>query len=299
MRFASVDIGSNTTLLLVVEKTQEGFEVLSDDLFVTRLAEGLEKSQKLSKEALLRLDQAFDAISQTLQAFQVQRVSLVATSASRQAQNKEALFELGQKHNLPNIEVITPEREAELTFMGSLFGLGEECKHPLVIDIGGGSTEIVHSTKGYSIDIGSVTLTEKCLTSEPMTTLQKATLNQLIEKKLLILEEVFAEDFDKLIFTAGTPISLAFLEKQTQNPNDVHGMTLTESTVDFWLNELAKMSTQERKKIKYLPPHRSDVIVAGLSLLKQILHQSGKKEFVVSATGVRYGLLLEEISQIL
>ena len=294
MRVAGIDIGSNTSLLLIVEKTDKGFEVLSDKIYFTRLAENIQKNFQISESALSRLDQAFRSMRDNLDQWRVKELSIVATSASRQAVNKNRIFELGDKYDLSPIEIISAEKEAELTFIGSFFGLGHSAEKPLVIDIGGGSTEFVCSKKSYSLNIGSVSLTEKFLSHKALTDLEKTKLTQYIQKKIKPIEKFLQDNHELLIFTAGTPTTLAFMEKQTSDMNEIHGLVLKKEQAQFWLEKLSKLTVEERKSVPFLPEHRTDVIVSGLSLLLNILDQTGKNEFIVSATGVRYGLVLEK-----
>ena len=142
--------------------------------------------------------------------------------------------------------------------------------------------------------MGSVSLTEKFLSHKAITPLEKKGLNQYIKEKIKAITSFLKEDYDHLIFTAGTPTTLAFLEKQSSDMNKAHGLILNKTQVSFWLEKLSSLSVEERKKVPFLPEHRSDVIVSGLSLLQNILELTGKKEFIVSATGVRYGLILEK-----
>ena len=295
MRVAGIDIGSNTSLLLIVEKTKEGFEVLADKIYFTRLAENINKKSQISESALSRLDKAFQSMRESLDEWRVKELSIVATNAARQAQNKNRIFELGDKHNLKPIKIISPEREAELTFIGSLFGLGHSIENPLVIDIGGGSTEFVTSKKSYSLNIGSISLTERFLSPRALSHLEKTTMNQHIQKELNSIESFLNQEHDLLVFTAGTPTTLAFMEKQTSDTNTAHGLLLTKKQVQFWLEKLSQMTVEERKSVPFLPEHRTDVIVSGLTLLQNILDKVNQKEFIVSATGVRYGLVLEKI----
>ena len=295
MRLAALDIGSNTTLLLVVEKTEDTFTVLADEIYFTRLAEGLSLTQQLSASALFRLKEAFQSVQKILEKFQPDRISVVATSACRQADNQEELFRLGKQFHIPPIEIISAEREAELTFTGAIFGLGHELEDPLVVDIGGGSTELVSHKRTYSLNMGSVTLTEKLLTSQALSRMDKISLMTYIDNILKPVKNFLIErNYKSLIFVAGTPITLAFMERKTSDPNHVHGEKLTAEQAHFWFEKLAGLSLQERKQIPHLPEHRSDVIISGLAILKQILNATEKKEFIVSATGVRYGLILEQ-----
>ncbi len=294
MRAAGIDIGSNTSLLLIAEQTDKGFEALSDNIYFTRLAEGLERRSELSESALKRLEGAFSSMRETLNKWQVKQLSIVATSASRQAKNKNRLHELGQKYQLSPIEIISPEREAELTFIGAFFGLGQEPSRPLVVDIGGGSTELVSSQKSWSLNMGSVSLTERFLHSSALSSADRRPLIQFIRSQLKNVKSLLKEDYDSLIFTAGTPTTLAFMEKQTSDFNKAHGLAMTEAQAHFWLERLAGLNVEERKAIPHLPEHRADVIISGLSILQEILKAMGRKNFIVSATGVRYGLILEQ-----
>ncbi|MBC6414806.1 MAG: hypothetical protein GDA46_00200 [Bdellovibrionales bacterium] len=294
MRLAGVDIGSNTSLLLIVEKTETGFEVLADEIYFTRLAENMEYSSKVSDSALARLEKAFQDIQKKLKSWDIKEYSIVATSAVRQAENKKNILDLANQYFLSPLQIISSQREAELTFIGSFFGLGQTCFNPLVIDIGGGSTEFVDSKKKYSLNIGTVSLTERFLSLKAISLSERKNLNEFILKKLQHLESFLKESHDKIIFTAGTPTTLALMETKTTDMNKIHGLILQREQVDFWLSKLSQLSVEERKKIPYLPEHRTDVIVAGLSLLNQILHLSEKTSFLVSVTGVRYGLILEK-----
>lgn len=292
MKVASVDIGSNTTLFLAVEKNENGFSILEDEIYFTRLAEGIEKNKKLSERALARLEEAFRSIREKLDHWNIDQTLLVATSASRQAQNKDRLFELAEKYKLKSLQIISPEEEARLTYLGAFFGLKQESQESLVVDIGGGSTEFVSSDFNYSLKIGSVSLTEKFLTTNALLKSEEKNLLQFIKQQIHPLKSVLNKKYKQLIFVAGTPVTLAFMEHKTSDPNAVHGLLLNEETVDFWISRLAKLSVKERKKLSYLPEHRADVIISGLFILKEILKETCINQFVVSVTGVRYGLIL-------
>lgn len=277
----------------MAKKTASGFEVLSDKIYFTRLAENIRHTSQLSESALSRLDQSFSSMRKTLDKWRVDKFSIVATSASRQANNTNRLFELGEKHTLSPIEIISPVREAELTFIGAFMGLDHEPSRPLVVDIGGASTELVSLKKSYSLNMGSVILTENFLNPRTASPDDKETFSQYIRSQLNPMDNFLKEDYDDLIFVAGTPVTLAFIETQSSDSNKVHGLRLKENQVQHWLEKLSCMNVEERKKVPHLPEHRADVIVAGLSLLKEILKRTGKNEFIVSAGGVRYGLMLE------
>ena len=292
--FATIDIGSNTTLLLIMEREGETFTVLSDEIYFTRLAEGIWENKEFSAAALMRLEKAFQSIKKHLQTFKVSQVYAVATSASRQAKNKNRIFELAESAGISSLEIISPKREAELTFVGSLFGLGCEFRNPLVVDIGGGSTELVSPRKSYSLNMGSVSLTERFFTTKPLDRIEKLGLLSHVGQQLKSLEDFLQEPYDGLIFTAGTPVSLAFMENKTDDANKIHGTNFKTEQVNFWFDKLASMSLEDRTTIPFLPKYRVDVIVSGVAILKQILSLINADSFTVSATGVRYGLILEQ-----
>ena len=294
MTFATIDIGSNTILLLIVAKEGDTFKVLCDEIYFTRLAEGMGETGEFSEAALMRLEKAFQSIKMHLEAFKTVKACAVATSASRQAKNQSQLFKLAEKYGIVSVEIISPQREAELTFVGSLFGLGHEFQNPLVVDIGGGSTELVSSRKSYSLNIGSVSLTEKFLSVNPLTRIEKLGLLNYIEQRLKPLESFLKDIYDGLVFTAGTPVTLSFMENKTEDTNKIHGTAFKMDQVKFWFEKLSSLSFEERKQIPFLPKHRVDVIVSGVAILKQILTVINKETFIVSATGVRYGLILEQ-----
>ena len=167
-----------------------------------------------------------------------------------------------------------------------------------MVDIGGASTELVSLKKSYSLNMGSVILTENFLNPKSAVSLDdKKSLNQYIQSQLNPMDNFLKEDYDDLIFVAGTPVTLSFIETQSSDSNKIHGLRLQKDQVQFWLDKLSSMNVEERKKVPHLPEHRADVIVSGLSLLREILKRTGKNEFIVSAGGVRYGLMLELFQQ--
>ena len=293
--FGAIDIGSNTTLLLIVAREGETFEILCDEIHFTRLAEGMADKAEFSPAALDRLEKAFQSIKKRLESFKISNAGAraVATSAARRAGNQNRLTELAEKCGVPSVEIISPEREAELTFIGSLFGLGREFQNPLVVDIGGGSTELVSAEKSCSLNMGSVSLTERFFSAEPLGRIEKLGILGHINSCLEPLRGFLAGPYDGAIFTAGTPVTLAFMEKETDDTNKIHGSDFSSERLDFWFEKLASLSLEERKKIPFLPQYRADVIVSGAAVLKQILSLLNRKSFTVSATGVRCGLVLE------
>ena len=170
MKVAALDLGSNTFLLLITEVNSKGEieNVLHDEAVVTRLSEGVNETKLLASSALDRAEKCFSSFSATIKKLSVQKVYAVATSAARDAKNSELFFDLAAKFDIP-LRVISGQEEAELTFLGALGSQNNEGK--CVIDIGGGSTEIMAAVEnkivGKSMDIGCARLTEKFISSHP------------------------------------------------------------------------------------------------------------------------------------
>ena len=287
MKLASVDIGSNTTLLSVVKKEKDTFHILQEEIYFTQLAENFSSQKRFTKEALHRLEDAFQKIKNIITQHQVTKIWIVATSASRQADNSSELFRIAKKYQLPQPEIISQLKEAKLTFEGSLFGLNQNNKHPLVIDIGGGSTEFSSHNQVYSLPIGSVIMTEKFKDNAEKLTLYA-------QKQLLPIQNFLNDSYTEIIFSAGTPVTLAFLEKNENDPKNIHGLKMTLQHVESWLHKLSLMSLKEKEQLP-IPKPRARVIFSGLTLLKTILVSTKCTSFLVSTGGVRYGVILKKL----
>ena len=122
--------------------------------------------------------------------------------------------------------------------------------------------------KATVLNIGSVSLTERFFSVKPLNRIEKLGLLNHISKQLEHIEHFLKEPYDGLIFTAGTPVSLAFMEHETDDANKIHGKTFKTERVDFWFDKLSSMSLEERKKIPFLPKYRVDVIVSGVAIFK-------------------------------
>ncbi|RME15820.1 MAG: Ppx/GppA family phosphatase [Bdellovibrio sp.] len=294
LRVAALDLGSNTFLLLIAE-IEEGqiTKVYADEIEMVRLAQGVHQFRRFHPEALRRAENCFRNYAEKIKLYHPDKVLVVATSAARDVENKEEFFSLAKNYGF-NVSVISGKEEAELTYLGAL---SEGHQPPfVVIDIGGGSTELVGERggelKSCSLDIGSVRLTEMFIKKHPV---EERIQNQI---KNYILDFFKKETiFDKktsVISVAGTPVTLACIEKQIEySPEELTNYKLTFSSIQKIRKKLAGMGIEERKKIKGLNPGRADVIVSGALILESFLEYMGVSETVVSLRGVRHGLALK------
>lgn len=298
MRVAALDLGSNTSLLMIAD-VEEGRikKILRDELRVTRMGQGVHQNRKLHPEALARLDDCFREYSAIVKSEKVDTVLAMATSAARDVTNADELFSLGRKHGF-EIEIIPGDREAEITFKGSTFE--EETTSGLyVVDVGGGSTEIIGSDDdgrlhGGSVDVGSVRLTEMFVSEHPIASVEIRKIKDYVRSK--IKEKLATISLPRpvdLIAVAGTPTTLAAVIQKTPYSHEVvHGFEISLVILEEWMERLAKMTVKERQMLPGMDQKRADVLVAGLIVLIETCKYLNLDRVRVSDRGVRFGVAL-------
>lgn len=293
MTVAIIDIGSNTSLLLIAKLSRDSHHLLSileDQLFFTRLAEGFSQKKEIRKSALERQKFFFKKAQEIICQYAVDEIRCVATAAARTAENADQLLSLGKTYGF-SVNIISSEQEAILSRKGALFQLSVENNSVIVLDIGGASSEISTVDQFYSIPIGSVSLTEEFLHSDPPIKEEIVALTEKIQTELDLIPVSFSK-CPTLVATAGTPTTLAALKHKTEKISALHGQQLSKKEVHLWWEYLFKISTEKRKDIKGMPFYRADVMPAGLSILVEVMNRFKWLECTVSTTGLRYGLLL-------
>lgn len=295
MRVASIDMGSNSFLLLVAEVSKSGAidKVLHDECVITRLGEGVDRTGKFNEVALKRAQECLQKYATKIEQFGVDKVQAVSTSAARDVLNKDEFFEIGEKLSIP-IVVISGENEAQLTYMGTVENPKEK---NLIVDVGGGSTEVVWNEfngelNRFSFDIGAVRLTERFISGHPIEPSELKKSELYIES---ILDPIKATPLspERVYAVAGTPTTLACLIKNhVFNTEIVQGMEVTLETTEHWIEKLSALNIEQRLSLEGLKkqPGRADVVVCGLQCLAGTLRALGISEYVVSTRGVRYGL---------
>ncbi len=294
MRVAGLDFGTNTCLCLVADVEGKQLRVLADDVEIVRLGQGVDVSGRLAAAALARFDNALGRFALTLARLKPERILACATSAARDSVNREELIAIGRKHGIP-IEVISGEQEAELTFRGTFAEepLSAASMPVAVIDVGGGSTELMFGEPGrldsrISLDVGAVRLTERFSSMpDPVAAMRNAV-------QFAIKSSGFSADGKcrSVIGVAGTPTTLAAVELGLDrfDSSRVHGHLFTIAGIEEWISRLARMSNDERSSLPGMEPKRADVIVAGLVCLVEGLRALNQLELRVSTRGLRYGV---------
>ena len=298
MKVAALDLGSNTFLLLVceVEKGQIT-KVYQDEIQVTKLGQGVHANKKFHPEALLRAEQCLKEFAEIIKSENPQRVLAMATSAARDVSNGNELFKIGEKYGIP-IRIIPGQLEAKITFEGATYDMPDKTG-VAIIDVGGGSTELIALNnegfpQGVSVNVGSVRLTEMFVTDHPVKQTEVAQmLNYATQEFAKIKKELPKIKLKKSVGVAGTPTTLAaVIQEIPYSDNSVHGYEITNDEILNWLNKMAAMGLNERKLLPGMDPLRADVMVAGMCILfcaNQIL---GQKSLFVSTRGVRNGVAL-------
>jgi exopolyphosphatase/guanosine-5'-triphosphate,3'-diphosphate pyrophosphatase len=300
MRVAVVDIGTNSTRLLVAEVEDRRVTELERRTTVTRLGEGLEATGRLSKAAVARVSDALADYSEAIDRLGADRVVAVATSAMRDAENgPEFRDEILRRFGI-EARTISGDEEARLTFLGATAGRDPGAE-TLVIDIGGGSTEYVIGHPGADPDfhvstrMGSVRHTERHLRSDPPTESELAALAE--DARSIVESDVPAdvrERVDAGIAVAGTATSLAAIDQQLDpyDPDEVHGYRLPRGSCERLVAQLAALTVEERRQVIGLHPDRAPTIVAGAVILLESIRAFGLDEIEVSENDILQGAAL-------
>jgi len=295
-----VDIGTNSTRLLVAEVEGEALTELERRTTVTRLGEGLEASGRLSDAAMARVSEPLAGYREAIDELGAERVVAVATSAMRDAANgPQFRDEIERRFGLDS-RTISGDEEARLTFLGATSGRDAGAA-TLVIDIGGGSTEFVVGHPGgdpefhVSTRMGSVRHTERHLHSDPPTAAELAAL--AVDARAIVEADVPADvrrSVDAGIAVAGTATSLAAIDQQLEpyDPERVHGYRLGAQSCERLLARLAELTVAQRRDVPGLHPDRAPTIVAGAGILLESMRASGLDEVEVSENDILHGAVL-------
>jgi exopolyphosphatase / guanosine-5'-triphosphate,3'-diphosphate pyrophosphatase len=290
MMRAAIDLGTNTCLLLIL--SDEG-QILHDESRTVRLGEGLANSGQFSAEAMDRTIQALRDYSSILKKNSValERVVAVSTASGRNARNAAEFFKTVKDESGLSFRILSGKEEALATFLGADPG-DDDC----VIDIGGGSTEIVTESSLVSLDIGSVNLTERFLLSDPVTDQEFWSLEEFAEFRLAEALNKFTQPSSSCIAVAGTATTLAAIQLGLPqfDRGAIDSVVLTVGDLHRWVEDLKWRSVEERKKIPGMEPSRASVILAGAMILWKFMSVSKVPALRVSTRGLRFGVLHEK-----
>ncbi len=300
MRVAVVDIGTNSTRLLVAEVEDGTVTELERRSTVTRLGRGVDTSGQLAAEAIEDVCRTVGEYIAAYEPLKPDAVTAIGTSAVRDAQNSAAFLAQLRERFALEARMLEGAEEAGLTYLGATSGR-ESVDGTLVIDIGGGSTELVFGSGPQvdfyaSLQAGTVRHTERHLTTDPPAADDLDSLAD--DVRGLIDSELARADFFTVetgIAVAGTATSLAAIEQELDpyDPERVHGFELSLDPIQRTLSLLASMTLEERLQVTGLPPGRAPTIVAGVVILTQVMRAFGLRQVEVSEHDILYGAALE------
>lgn len=301
MRRAVIDIGTNTILLLAAEVRPDGsIRVLTDEHRIARLGKGIDAGRRFTDEAFRRAEEALTAYRRRCDELGVEAITAVGTSALRDARNTPDLSARIEAAAGLRIEVLSGEDEALWTYRGGLHGLAPNERGDTVIDIGGGSTEIVTGsgsavTLQRSFDIGSVRLTERFLRTSPPTPGDLEAARRFVED---VLPSGYRPSVHgtRLVGVAGTVTTLAALHLDLTEyaPAAVHGHTVTMEEVRETFDGMRRMTLDDLRRMPPMAPGREDIILAGMLILFAVMERYGFDAVTASDRGLRYGILMRD-----
>ena len=285
MPVAVIDIGTNTTRLLVAQRGDDGEVVeLERRTTITSLGQGVDATGRLAPEAMERVAHAIAEYREVIDRLGAERIVAVATSAMRDSENGPAFRDYLKENYGIDARTISGDEEARLTFLGATTGRADE-RETVVIDIGGGSTEYVvgrpgeHPSVHTSTQMGSVRHTERFLRTDPPT---REELDALAGDVRATVPDVRPEH---AIAVAGTATSLASIDRAEH----VHGYTLSLAACERIAAMLAALPVEERRGVDGLHPDRAPTIVAGAVILTESVRTLGLGEVEVSERDILHG----------
>ncbi len=298
MRVCAIDIGSNSVRTIVADvQAPSRVRVVRYDGLITRLGEGFGASRTLRPDAISRTVDTVSSFTQDGRELGATAFKLVATSAARDADNGREFLDAVRDAAGHAPEIVTGEREGELVLAGVMTG-GLMGKGPtLVVDVGGGSTELIACAPGEppayrSVEVGAVRLTEQFLRSDPPTEDEvDAAARRAAEQFQPAIRDIDARD---LIGLGGTVTTMAtmLLDLEEYDAAKVHGYRLTSDDVESLLSALAALPLHERRTLPGLSPRRADIIIGGVLIVRAVLELIGCEVMRVSSTGILHGIAL-------
>ena len=299
---ASIDIGTNSVLLLIAEQTEKGLQVLEEAQRLPRLGSMVDSNRLLAKESMNKVLEALSEYVAIIQKYGdevLARTVVTATSAVRDAANKQEFLTLVKETVGFQVLILSGEEEAKYTYLGAISQTKVESDSIMIVDIGGGSTELAigNSTnllRGISINMGSVRFNERFLLHNPPYQREIGECRRSIEALLRATQLRFPSN-TQVVAVSGTATSLAAIDQQLF-PYRSSGINNYHLNNDKLATFIRLFSIHTFEYLLDLHPEvmkgRVDVFLAGLLILEGVLRYARAEEFIVSNGGIRHGILL-------
>lgn len=300
--WAALDIGTNSTLFLLAEVERDGrITPLEHDVRTNDLGRGTDAEGNLSPETIdlnLRMLHDFRQIAQAKGAGEIR---IAATEGLRRAGNAHLLINRVQEELGLNVRIISGEEEARLTYSGVLSGYSDLCGKLFVADIGGGSCEIIlgysrelHYSK--SLPLGAVSLDKKFIRSDPPGRSETEAMSEEARRAFETLPGSLKEEDCDLVICGGTASALAAADQglSSYQPEKIGGHRLTMDRLLEFVHQFSTCTLRERRLIPGIGRRRAEIILPGTLLIIELLKFLGRREYITSERGLRYGLLVEK-----
>ncbi|HLW16861.1 MAG TPA: Ppx/GppA phosphatase family protein [Actinomycetota bacterium] len=299
MRVGVVDVGTNSVRLLVTEGDGTTLDDVDRDLVITRLGEHVDRDRKLGAEPLRRTVAAIAGYVEKARAHRAGAIRIIATSAVRDAANREDFMRAVKRATELDPVLLTGDQEAQLGFLGATIDVKAPGPY-LVVDIGGGSTELVRGNtdaeRFISLDVGSVRLTERHIHNDPPTEGEIVDVANDADGHLETALATLGRDGARtMIGLAGTITTVAAiaLDLNDYDRDAIHHAVLARTQIAAIRERLASMTSEQRRALPAMPKGREDVIVAGVVILERIMDRFGFGECLVSETDILDGVAID------
>jgi exopolyphosphatase/guanosine-5'-triphosphate,3'-diphosphate pyrophosphatase len=302
--WAALDVGSNTVLMLIAEISGSKVSPISELLKITRLGRGVDHAGRLDAGAVALTLETIGQFVERARALGAQKILAAGTAALRDARNGPEFIEEVRRRSGVELEIIPGHTEARLNFLAAVHGLGIDAGEPmLIVDIGGGSTELIRCEGAapsamVSLQIGSVRLTERFIRHDPPASGEQAQIYETVKEQLGGLGW---KNFrpNRLIGVAGTVTTVAAVAAglNSEDHSAVHGYQLSREQVGATARLFFSLTVEQRKQLPGMVAGRADVICSGAAILDCIARFFGAATVTVSNQGVRWGLVYRELEK--
>ena len=318
-RFATIDVGTNTVLLLVAERRGDALVPVAERAEITRLGRGVDATGRLDRAAIRDTVAVLVAYAREARALGVEGIACVATSAARDAANGGDFFAAARDEAGLAPEVIPGDEEARLVYVTAWrdFGPDAAAVHPqrssrgapaesngpgplAVLDVGGGSTEFIVGEgpaprARVSLQVGAVRVTERHVRAHPIAPAELAAMREDARRTFAALADLRTAPGARLVGVAGTVTTLSAVAQALPryDGEKVHGARLTLAEIEALVERMARLPVAERAALPGMEPKRADVIVGGGVVVAEAMRAAGFSALTVSDRGVRWGLLYD------
>jgi len=300
-RFAAIDVGTNTVLLLVAERQGNALVPVLERAEITRLGRGVDRTGLLDPGAVGDTVTVLSLYARDARELGAAAIACVATSAARDARNGAEFFAAARERAGLTPEVISGEEEARLVYLAAFrdFGGGGLA----VLDVGGGSTEFIVGEgpalrQRLSLKVGAVRLTERHVRGDPIPAAELAALREAAKGALEPLGSIEPAPGARFLGVAGTVTTLSAVVQglPRHEPQRVHGASLSLGEIERTIESLARLTVRERAQVPGMEPKRADVIVGGAVVVAEAMRRTGLEPLTVSDRGVRWGLVYDRFA---